>query len=160
MCIGPLVVRAEGLTLQADGSPNNDGARKLAAQGNLVFENRSGSPVRIAILERDPDILFDNGIRLSAYRRGDISGVFRCERSGPECFQGTPDQFQTLNPGDSPARANVGFSGRMDGSLAASLPQVTSATATLQVYVVDANNVGSVLSVSLPNIAVRNQLSN
>ena len=161
MCSGPLIVRAENLSLLADGAPYSNGARELDARGNLVFENRTGAPVRFAVLRAPTDALFNNGIGLSALSTSGvaITGVFGCGRDGPECFQATPDRFQTLTPGDSPARANISFGGRMDGSLAASLPTVASATITLQLYVVDANNAGRVLNISLPNVPVQNQLS-
>lgn len=157
MCVGPLIVRAEGLTLSADGAARSDGSRYLSVRGNLVFENRTRSPVRLAILDMPTDILLGNGIRLELARNG-ITGVHLCGRDGAECFQGTPEQFQTLAPGDSPARANISFYGRMDGSLAASLPSVSSGTVALQIYVVDASNVGSVLNISLPGAQVQNQL--
>lgn len=161
MCSGPLIVRAENLSLLADGSPYSNGARELDARGNLVFENRTGAPIRFAVLRAPTDALFNNGIGLSALSTSGvaITGVFGCGRDGPECFQATPDRFQTLTPGDSPARANISFGGRMDGSLAASLPTVSTATITLQLYVVDANNAGRVLNISLPNVPVQNQLS-
>lgn len=157
MCIGPLIVRAEGLTLSSEGGAQSDGARYLSSRGNLVFENRTSAPVRVAILDMPTDILFDNGIRLRVADNG-ITGVHVCGRDGAECFQGMPERFQTLAPGDSPARANISFYGRMDGSLAASLPSVSSGTVTLQVYAVGSDNAGSVLNISLPNAQVQNQL--
>lgn len=158
MCIGPLIVRTESLILLADGSANSDGSRRLAARGNLVFENRTSAPVRLAILDLPIDAAFDNGIRLSVNRFNAVSGVFRCDLEGPECFQGASDRFQTLTSGDSPARATISFNGDMDGSLAASLPSVATATVTLQVYAVGADNSGSVLNISMPNVPVTNQL--
>lgn len=159
MCLGPLIVRAEGVNLLADGGANSDGSRNLNSRGTIVFENRTGAPIRFAVLVTPTDALFNNGLRLGSLSTSglDVTGVLTC-RDGPQCWQGTPERFQTLAPGDSPARASIGFRGRMDGSLAASLQTVSSATITLQLYVVDANNAGSVLNVSLPNVPVQNQL--
>lgn len=158
MCIGPLVVRAEGVNLLGDGQPKDNGSRKLRSHGNLVFENRTDTPVRVAILRAPVEALFDNGIFVSTYRRGGVAGVFVCRNEPVPCFQGAPGSFQALVPGDSPARANFSMTGGMDGSLAASLPSVSSATITLQVYVVGVDNVGSVLNISLAGVPVRNQL--
>lgn len=151
MCTGPLIVRGEGFALLRNRHEN------LAFQGALVFETRTGGAVKFAILDLPMAVRLDNGGMLT--RHDDFSGVTLCSRDGPRCLQETPERFQTLAPGDSAVRVNSVFWEREDSALTASLPTVATATITFQVYAVGADNSGSVLSVSLPNVPVRNQIS-
>lgn len=160
VCSGPLVVRVENLTLMGDGNASSDGGRRLQATASVVFSNRSDGDVRVALLPSYPEVTFDNGIALRVPRHRAISGMLVCNDDGVKCFQGQPDQFQVLAKGDSPAAANLTFNGRMDGSLAASLPSVSSGTIALQVYSVDVNNTGKTTNLTLRNIPVKNQLAN
>lgn len=157
MCAGPVMVRAENFNLFAKGAPYRDGARNLVAQGSLVLSAREASAIKFAILYQPITATLDNGAKLAVGNRG-VTGVTLCGRDGAECLQGTPDRFQTLTPGESPARVSLTFAGRSEGSLAASLPTIATADVSLQIYVVGGDNIGRTLNIQLPQVPLRNQL--
>lgn len=155
MCIGPLVVRGEAFNLMREDRPS--GADYIIATGTLVFENRTGGPVRFALLDEQITVGLDNGQTLGT-TNSSFSGLRFCGRDGAACLQQSPDRFQTLVPGDSPIRINASFRGDELLSLRAANPSAASATITFQAYAVDAANAGGPLSISL-SVPVRNQIA-
>lgn len=156
MCIGPLIVRGEGFNLMRED--RGSGADYIIAQGTLVFENRTSGPVRFAMLDERMRVGLDTGQNLGTTNYS-FSGLRFCGRDGAACLQESPERFQTLVPGDSAIRLNATFRGDEMASLRGANPTAASATITFQVYAVDATNAGGALSISLPNVPLRNQTS-
>jgi len=154
-CAGPLIVRAENLTL------SKDSADWLNVIGTLTFANRSDQDLRIALMREDVVMNLDKGARVGQSNFRYITGLGICSRDGSECFNTTPDTFTLVAPGDSPAQLNIflGSNGRPDAALAPVLTEIASGTLTMSAYTVAADGTRRLHRISLANVPVTNQLA-
>lgn len=159
-CKGPLIIRAPQVTLSRSRRPYDDGSQELVATVTFSVENRSASPLRFGLLQENMNFSLDNG----AVLRGggstrNFSGITPCRNDGATCLQGSPDDFVTVAPEDSPATFGIVFEGRSDGSLAATLPSIAAGDIGLQLYLVSTAGEGQKFQVGLTRVPIRNQLA-
>ena len=153
-CSGALIAEVENLSVTPARNRNS-----YVARMTLKLTNRSGDAVRIAMPGDDISINFDNGAGLAqdAWRNGVISGIQLCRDDVTECFQQRPNDFKTLQPGDSPARINIEVRDEVEGALLASMPSIATGTTTINLFIVDINGNGRREQIAVPNAPVTNQ---
>ncbi len=150
-CTGPLIIRAEGFNLLAED-------RYAVLQGTLVFESRTGGPVRVAILQEPVSALLDRGgVLQSSYQ--DALGIETCGSDGPGCLRDNPGRFRTIVPGDSPLRVRTGMRASQDPATRATMPTVQTAEISFQVHAVEGTGTGETLSIAIPGVPLRNQIA-
>jgi hypothetical protein len=151
-CSGPLVVKSDILTL------NRPREGQIEIVGTLSFENRSGSDVRLALL--DEQLVLNTTKGISAVQRGYYTaGLGVCRDEGSACFDSKPDTFRLIAPGDSPAKLNVNLTGSFEAPLAPMVAQVETGTLTLNAYAVAADGARQLHRISLANVPITNQVT-
>lgn len=151
-CFSSLVLTPAPMTLMRD-------ERVLTVRGNLTIANRDANPIAIALLRSPVVMNLNNGsqMEVALNREEAYGGINLCKRDGARCFEETPDRFRQITANDSAAQVNLTFRSYVVPGQIATLPDITSGTMTMRLYLVPAGETGRTVDVSIP-VRIENQI--